>query len=221
MKRFYVTLSIAALLLILAGFTAGNLITAARLADRCTGNTPLAAQVYDIGAFPLPEFDAPGADILDLPRYPGAARVEHRQTFEKSLIVKEVEYVVPAELELVHDFYRDVFDAREWSVADVWFFQGEWTFFVIDGSREALVEIEARGPLVEVEIELSEIAGDSLHRYHSARRLKAISRAAHGGDERGFSRRVDLAAQIAHVDIDDIGYRVKVVIPDRQQDLLA
>jgi len=41
-------------------------------------------------------------------------------------------------------------------VADLQIFQGEWTFFVIQNGREALVELESRGPLVEVEIELNE-----------------------------------------------------------------
>ena len=162
MKRLYVTLSIAAVLFIPTSFAAGSLITVARLDHHCAANPSSITQVYDAGALALPELDAPGADIVDLPRYPDSMRVEYRQTFEKSLIVKEVEYVIAAELEPVHDFYREVFDTRGWLVADVWFFQGEWTFFVIDGSREALVEIEARGPLVEVEIELSEIAGDPL-----------------------------------------------------------
>ena len=61
-----------------------------------------------------------------------------------------------AELGPVHDFYREVFKEEGWIVADIGIYQGEWTFFVVSGEREANVELEARQSLVEIEIELSE-----------------------------------------------------------------
>ena len=156
MKRFHLILSISALLLIPVSFAAGSVVTTSQLATDCEASLHPIPAVQAVDPPALPELDAPGADIVELPRYPGAVRVEYRQTYKDSLVVTEVEYVVSAELEPIHDFYRNVFDKGGWSVADLGFYQGEWTFFVIAGSREALVEIEARGSLVEVEIELSE-----------------------------------------------------------------
>jgi hypothetical protein len=75
---------------------------------------------------------------------------------QDNLVVREVEYVTTAPFSEVHEFYRTHFHNQGWSVADFNFSHGEWTFFVIDGAREAIVEIESRGPLVEIEIELSE-----------------------------------------------------------------
>ena len=104
----------------------------------------------------VPERDVAGEDISGLPRFPGATRVEYRRAVQGRLVVTEVEYVTAESLGTVHEFYREVFREEAWSVADLGFSQGERTFFVLAGPREAVVEIEARGPIVEVEIELSE-----------------------------------------------------------------
>ncbi len=106
--------------------------------------------------FTVPEQDVPGDSIPGLPRFPGMRRVEYRQVVVGDLLETEVEYVMEGTLEPVHDFYRQVFDSEGWRVVDLHIFQGEWTFYVIQGGREALVELESRGPLVEVEIELTE-----------------------------------------------------------------
>jgi hypothetical protein len=97
-----------------------------------------------------------GHDFDGLPRYPDSRLVEYRQTIGEEIIETEVEYVVVADFTDVHHFYREVFDREGWSVADLGIYQGEWTFFVVHGTREALVEIETRATLVEIEIELSE-----------------------------------------------------------------
>jgi hypothetical protein len=154
-KRGQWLLGVTALVLFCGGFVAGSFYTANRC-NNCNA-APLPTQVvYAVDEFALPAIDAPGADIEGLPRYPGSRRVEYRQSIEEGLLVAEVEYVAAADLETVHDFYREVFYADHWIVADLGFYQGEWTFFVLNGDREALVEVEARGPLVEIEIELSE-----------------------------------------------------------------
>ncbi|MBA2362116.1 MAG: hypothetical protein H0V86_01135 [Chloroflexia bacterium] len=100
--------------------------------------------------------DVPGSDIETIPRYPGSVRVEYRRSVDQRLLKTEVEYVVTADLEPVHDFYREIFRVHRWLVADLGFSQGEWTFFLVEAEREAVIEIESRGELVEVEIELSE-----------------------------------------------------------------
>jgi hypothetical protein len=148
-------------LLIVAGFIVGQLFAARELtADYEVDARPTPVGIV-LDAEILPDLEVPGSDIAGLPRYPAATRVEYRQTFEDELVVTEVEYLVIAEFEAVHDYYRNVFHTEGWTEADLEFHRGEWKFFVIRGSREALVEVEALGKLVEVEIDVSEPQGSS------------------------------------------------------------
>jgi serine/threonine protein kinase len=50
--------------------------------------------------------------------------------------------------------------------------------------------------------------------------LEAVARTADGRDERGTIRAVDLVAQVADVDVHDVGAGVEVVVPDGREDLL-
>lgn len=145
-----VALLVIGCLLLVMGFIAGRLTVEP---SRPVAPSSLAVQTVDSE---LPAFDVPGEDIPGLPPFPGAMRVEYRQVILGDLLETEAEYVMTGNVEPVHDFYRDVFDAEGWNVADLGIHQGEWTFFVINGAREALVELEARGSLVEVEIEHTE-----------------------------------------------------------------
>lgn len=153
MKWSYLALVLGASFLFLAGVAVGRVTVTSQLVEQAqASDTPVMTTASAAG---MPETDIPGADVAGLPRYPGATRVEYRQTSQDGFLLTEVEYVVAAELDEVHTYYRRIFP-EEWSVADLGFYQGEWTFFVVSGNREALVEIEARGPLIEIEIELSE-----------------------------------------------------------------
>ncbi len=151
-------------LLLLLGFATGWAVVGCQVAGAGRSDpspTPVCV-CASTQSWSVPTSDVPGTDISSLPRYTGSTRVEHRGVVEGELIVTEVEYVTLDGLEAVHGFYRDVFRTKHWSVADLGFSQGEWTFFLISGAREAVVEIESRGPMVEVEIELSEphLGGD-------------------------------------------------------------
>jgi hypothetical protein len=142
--------------LLLLGFATGWAVVGCQVAGAGMSDpspTPIRATTQ---SWSVPRRDVPGTDISSLPRYANSTRVEYRRAVEGEFIVTEVEYVTQDGLEAVHSFYRDVFRAKHWSVADLGFSQGEWTFFLISGTREAVIEIEARGPVVEVEIELSE-----------------------------------------------------------------
>lgn len=156
LNRYRLLLPFAAILLFLAGFAAGQWLNLRDLASQAPEPpaTPRAT-------FALPAFDVPGSDIEGLPRYPGAVRVEYRQGLTGDLIETEVEYVISTDFEAVHDYYRQVFDEEGWTVADLGIYQGEWTFFVVSGEREALVELEARESLVEIEIEITEPSPDT------------------------------------------------------------
>lgn len=143
-------LLVISLLLVALGFAAGRLTAEP---TRVVAPSTVTAPTADAE---VPPFDVPGEDIPGLPPFPGATRVEYRQVVLGDLLETEAEYVMTGDIEPVHDFYRDVFDAEGWTVADLGIYQGEWTFFLINGAREALVELEARGSLIEVEIEYTE-----------------------------------------------------------------
>lgn len=154
--RFWIVIMIVGLLLFLAGFALGRALTMQQMAVTIETDGRVAAVVALPDAATMPTRDVTGHDIDDLPRYPGAVRVEYRHVGIGEFVETEVEYVVAAELSDVHDFYRGVFDDEGWIVADLGIYQGEWTFFVVSGEREAIVELEARQSLVEIEIELTE-----------------------------------------------------------------
>lgn len=142
------------LLLLAAGVIIGRL--SLDIQPRATANVVPSLVAVPTADLSVPDMDVPGEEIPGLPRFPGMRRVEYRQVILGDLLETEAEYVMEGPLEPIHDFYRQVFDEEGWSVADLQIFQGEWTFFVIQNGREALVELESRGPLVEVEIELNE-----------------------------------------------------------------
>lgn len=142
------------LLLLAAGVIIGRL--SLDIQPRATASVVPSLVAVPTADLSVPDMDVPGEEIPGLPRFPGMRRVEYRQVILGNLLETEAEYVMEGPLEPIHDFYRQVFDEEGWSVADLQIFQGEWTFFVIQNGREALVELESRGPLVEVEIELNE-----------------------------------------------------------------
>ncbi len=149
-----IVIIMAGLLLLAAGFAAGMAWTAHRLEG--TGQVGVASVAAPLADNVTPTIEVPGADVAGLPRFPGSNRVEYRQVLDGDYRETEVEYVVPGDVRVVHDFYRDVFDEEGWQVADLGVYQGEWTFFVIKDGREALLEIESRGELIEIEIEIDE-----------------------------------------------------------------
>jgi len=106
----------------------------------------------------LPARDVSGADIPGLPRYPGSVRVAYVREPQGELVWTEVEYLTEARLERVREFYRDAFRTKGWAVGDVGFSQGAWVYFVMDGEREVILELQPRGRLVEVDMEMTEPA---------------------------------------------------------------
>jgi hypothetical protein len=158
MNRHRLLVVFLAVFMLLLGFTAGRIVTAQQLTAANETNQSLSVVTEVTGTPTPPDRDVPGKDVSDLPRYPGAIRTEYRQETINDLLDTEVEYLVAADLEAVHDYYRTIFDEEGWTVADLGIHMGEWTFFVISGSREALVELEVEYGLVEIEIEMTEPA---------------------------------------------------------------
>lgn len=105
----------------------------------------------------LPADDVAGRDIPDLPRYPGSVRVEYERKAQDLLVFTRVSHLSRAKLDVVRGFYRGVFRGQGWKVANAEFSEGEWTFLVVDGEREADIEIEPHGrDVTRVDILVSE-----------------------------------------------------------------
>jgi hypothetical protein len=104
----------------------------------------------------MPEKDVPGSNISGLPRYPGSIRIHYRREDLDNIVWTEVGYVTSADIDTVRGFYRDVFRTEGWSVGDVGFSEETWNFFVIEGEREAYIELEPRDEIVEVNFVLTE-----------------------------------------------------------------
>ena len=103
-----------------------------------------------------PSNDVPGKDISGLPRYPGSVRSQYTREDLDEVIWTEVEYVTAAAVDAVREYYRGVFRTEGWSVGDVGFSNGAWSFFVIQDEREVYVELQPRDEIVEVDFELTE-----------------------------------------------------------------
>ena len=105
----------------------------------------------------LPAEDVPGKDIPDIPRYPGSVRVEYERIEQDLLVFTRVKYLSHARVDVIRGFYRGFFRSKNWTVANAEFSEGEWTFLIVHGEREAQVRFEphSRG-ITRVDIELSE-----------------------------------------------------------------
>jgi hypothetical protein len=105
----------------------------------------------------IPSDDAPGRDLSGLPRYPGSVRVEYERGQRGGLEMVRARYLTRDGLDAVRGYYRGVFRAEEWEVANAEFYEDEWTFLVLHGDREADVEIETHeGDVTGMDVELTE-----------------------------------------------------------------
>lgn len=101
--------------------------------------------------------DAPGSDLSGLPRYPGSARVDYSRGQREGLETFRARYLTRDGLDAVRGYYRGVFRAEGWEVANAEFYDDEWTFLVLHGDREAEIEIEAHeGDVTGTDIRLTE-----------------------------------------------------------------
>jgi hypothetical protein len=96
----------------------------------------------DTTAASLPAEDVPGKDIPDLPRYPGSVRIEYEHENQEVLRFTRVRYLSQARVDVIRGFYRGVFRAEGWNVANVEFSEEEWTFLLIQGEKEGEIGIE-------------------------------------------------------------------------------
>jgi hypothetical protein len=147
-----------ALMLVLAGYVAGWALNHQRPETITEVNSP--SKTAPRTPEPLariPSENVPGAEISGLPRYPGSVRAEYERGQRDGLKVVRARYLTRDGLDAVRGFYRGVFRAEEWKVANVEFSEDRWTFLVVDGEREANITIEPHGQdVTSVDIEFSE-----------------------------------------------------------------
>jgi hypothetical protein len=84
-------------------------------------------------------------------------RVEYSGGQREGLETTRARYLTRDGLDAVRGYYRGVFWAEEWEVANAEFYDDEWTFLVLHSEREAEIEIEAHeGGITGMDIRLSE-----------------------------------------------------------------
>jgi hypothetical protein len=154
-----ITLLIAAVLVLGVALvsTAASVWTAAR----SPGPTSVATAKPTPSARPtLPAADAPGEDFARLPRYPGSVRSAHAVDRDAQFRLATAEYLVVATIDDVRTFYQGVIVEYGWERADIGFHRGEWTYVLVDGATEALIEIEELNGLIEIDLQVSEPVAD-------------------------------------------------------------
>ena len=98
--------------------------------------------------------DVAGIELAGLRRYPDAVRTEYRTERFGDVWVSEVEYQSDAVVGLIRSHYRAEFERAGWT-ATVERGHGEWAYTVMSGRQQLVVEIERRGGVTEIEIELT------------------------------------------------------------------
>lgn len=136
---------------IAGGGTQGN-------AEGESSPTPVAAASRTPSS--LPAADVPGEDIARLPRYPGSVRTEFGIDEDDAWRTTSVELLADATLDEVRAFYQNVMVDEGWQRADISFSGGEWTYVLVDGRLEAVIELEELDGLVEIDLQLGEPVGD-------------------------------------------------------------
>lgn len=151
-------------LLVIATLVTGVVVgNAAFASDPDPTPTPTAAPSSAAAtptAAPLPEVDVDGDDLARLPRYPGSVRTQYELSVDDRFRLTLTEYLAAASLDEVRAFYRGVIADHGWERADVGYAGGEWTYVLVDGATEALIEIEVTRGLVEIDLQISEPLGD-------------------------------------------------------------
>ncbi len=147
------TLAVA---LLLGGFAAGRVVTTMQLAEpspRAEGSPT------GTGDPALPVVDVDGDDLDRLPRYPGAVRTEYEIRDGDGVRTILLEYLVASPVDDVRVFYRAMFGEHGWTVADQTVNFGEWIYILVDDSVEAIVKLESRGDVTEIDIDMTAPTG--------------------------------------------------------------
>ena len=166
-RRMDIRISRTALGLIIIGVMIGGVLLGSlttRIAGIGQPSVPSASPSptpSPLAAPNLPASDVDGEELVRLPRYPGSVRSEYQLSVDDRFRLFVTEYLADAPLDDVRAFYEGVIDDHGWSRADINYAAGEWTYVVVDGSTEALIELEVTNGLVEIDLQLSEPVGGS------------------------------------------------------------
>ena len=107
-----------------------------------------------------PREDVAGDDVARLPRFPGSVRTEYDVNRDGRFRLIAVEYFADDRLDNVRAFYQDMIELHGWQRADITYAGGEWTYLLVDGSTNALVELEVTRGLIEIDIQVSDPTSD-------------------------------------------------------------
>ena len=107
----------------------------------------------------IPARDARGEAVPGLPRPPGSVRTGYSEGETEGLV--RAAYLTTERPDAVLGFYRGVFGANGWQVANVEYSGAGWHFLVLRGDLEAKVKVVPRDGGSEVEVELSGPGGQA------------------------------------------------------------
>lgn len=116
----------------------------------------------------IPARDARGEPVPGLPRPPGSVRTGYSKRASDGLVLVRTKYLTRERADAVRGFYRGVFGAEGWQVANVEYSGDGWHFLVLRGDLEAEVEVLPRDGGSEVKVELSGPAGGPQESWASA-----------------------------------------------------
>jgi hypothetical protein len=158
-----IRLSRAALALLIGaglvgGILLGSVVTAFVPPEAATSQAPTTPEASASTAS-LPGSDVSGEDFARLPRYPGSVRTEYELTRDDAFRLTAVEYFADHDLDAVRGFYQTVISEHGWQRADITYSGGEWTYLLVDGGTDALIELEVTRGFVEIDIQVSEPIG--------------------------------------------------------------
>ena len=146
-----VTLALLIIVVMVGGVLLGSAVTA-MVAPTPTPTPTPAATPSDAA---IPTDDVAGEDLERLPRYPGSVRTEYEVSIDDRYRLTAVEYFADATIDEVRLFYQGVIEEHGWERADIQYSGGEWTYVLVDGSVEALIEIEVTRGNVEIDLQVS------------------------------------------------------------------
>jgi hypothetical protein len=104
----------------------------------------------------LPLADVPGEDLARLPRFPDAVRTAHVVSRDDVLRSVASGYLADSTVDEVRAFYQGVILEQGWQRADIDYDAGAWTYVLVDGGVEALIQLRPVDGLVGIDLRVSE-----------------------------------------------------------------
>ena len=138
---------------LLSGISLGRIVGARDVAHEPVASTPPVEPVATDA--PMPDAEVAGEDFASLPRYPGSVRTAYEVFEDGRFRLTAAEYVTSGSLRDARVFYQAVIVDHGWERVDISYDGGEWAYVLLRGADEALIELEERAGLVEIDLQLS------------------------------------------------------------------